>query len=106
MKFTYDATLLNIVSSAFHTHPQSEQVFLISRKPELLKTKSQISSTESHIFNCRTNSPGASFDDGRGDVGQLPLELLPQLVRQLVGGHLVVEHEVDWNCVKYFSLFS
>ena len=53
MKFAYDATAnttpksLNIASSAFHTHPQSEQVFLISRKPELLKTKSQISSTES-----------------------------------------------------------
>ena len=52
------------------------------------------------MFNCRTNLPGASFDDGRGDVGQLPLQLLPQLVCQLVGGHLVVEHEVDWNCVE------
>ena len=39
--------------------------------------------------------PGASLDNSRGDGGQLPLEMLPEVVVQLVGGHLVVEHKVD-----------
>ena len=39
--------------------------------------------------------PGASLDNSRGDGGQLPLEMLPEVVVELVGGHLVVEHEVD-----------
>ena len=39
--------------------------------------------------------PGASLDNSRGDGGQLPLEMLPEVVVELVDGHLVVEHEVD-----------
>ena len=39
--------------------------------------------------------PGASLDNSRGDGGQLPLEMLPEVVVQLVCGHLIVQHEVD-----------
>ena len=39
--------------------------------------------------------PGAALDDGRGDRGEFPLEMLPEVGVQLVGRHLVVQHEVD-----------
>ena len=39
--------------------------------------------------------PCTALDYGRCDGGQLPLEMLPEVHVQLVGGHLVVQHEVD-----------
>ena len=39
--------------------------------------------------------PSTSLDNSWSDGGQLPLEMLPEVVVQLVCGHLVVEHEVD-----------
>ena len=39
--------------------------------------------------------PSTSFDYCWCDGGQFPLEMLSEVVVELVGGHLVVEHEVD-----------
>ena len=47
------------------------------------------------IFEYPFPLPGAALDDGRGDRGEFPLEMLPEVGVQLVGRHLVVQHEVD-----------
>ena len=39
--------------------------------------------------------PGTAFDNGWCDGGQLPLEMFPEVIVELVVRHLVVEHEVD-----------
>ena len=41
------------------------------------------------------NSPGTSLHNGRSDGGEFPLEMFPEVVVKLVGGHLIVKHEVD-----------
>ena len=59
-----------------HVHVQSDTFFLIRRKPELLKNRMKFIMKK--IFMIFV--PGASLDNSRGDGGQLPLEMLPEVV--------------------------
>ena len=64
--------------------------FKIVWRPLLDRRKTKLKKTFQFF-----NSPGTSFDNGRSDGGEFPLEMFPEVVVKLVGGHLIVKHEVD-----------